>query len=52
MSEMQHNCFTKTAMSGVAGFGLGGVFGMFMASVRCSHGLSPAPKPLLRGNPS
>lgn len=38
MSEMQHNCFTKTAMSGVAGFGLGGVFGMFMASVRC---LSP-----------
>lgn len=39
MSEMQHNCFTKTAMSGVAGFGLGGVFGMFMASVRC---LSPS----------
>lgn len=38
MSEMQHNCLTKTAMSGVAGFGLGGVFGMFMASVRC---LSP-----------
>lgn len=34
MSEMQHNCITKTAMSGVAGFGLGGVFGMFMASVR------------------
>ena len=40
MSEMQHNCITKTAMSGVAGFGLGGVFGMFMASVRF---LSPAP---------
>lgn len=36
MSEMQHNCLTKTAMSGVAGFGLGGVFGMFMASVRLS----------------
>lgn len=42
MSEMQHNCITKTAMSGVAGFGLGGVFGMFMASVRY---LSPPPPP-------
>lgn len=40
MSEMQHNCFTKTAMSGVAGFGLGGLFGIFMASV--SH---PPPRP-------
>lgn len=40
MSEMQHNCFTKTAMSGVAGFGLGGVFGLFMASVRA---LCPGP---------
>lgn len=45
MSEMQHNCITKTAMSGVAGFGLGGVFGMFMASVRC---LSPPPPPPTR----
>lgn len=41
MSEMQHNCFTKTAMSGVAGFGLGGVFGMFMASVRCLQTYPP-----------
>jgi import inner membrane translocase subunit TIM22 len=27
------SCYAKTAMSGVAGFALGGVFGMFMASV-------------------
>jgi len=27
------SCFAKTAMSGVAGFGLGGLFGIFMASV-------------------
>jgi hypothetical protein len=34
------SCYAKTAMSGVAGFGLGGLFGMFMASVS-----SPAPSP-------
>lgn len=28
------SCYAKTAMSGVAGFGLGGLFGIFMASVR------------------
>ncbi|KAK0727331.1 mitochondrial inner membrane translocase subunit Tim17/Tim22/Tim23/peroxisomal protein PMP24 [Lasiosphaeria miniovina] len=27
------SCYVKTAMSGVAGFGLGGLFGMFMASM-------------------
>jgi len=34
------SCFAKTAMSGVAGFGLGGIFGMFMASV-CFSPLPP-----------
>lgn len=28
------SCFGKSVMSGVMGFGMGGVFGMFMASVR------------------
>ena len=27
------SCYVKTVMSGVVGFGLGGVFGLFMASV-------------------
>lgn len=30
------SCYAKTAMSGAAGFALGGLFGMFMASVRSS----------------
>lgn len=33
------SCYAKTAMSGVAGFGLGGLFGMFMASVSHSRPL-------------
>lgn len=33
----------KTVMAGTMGFGLGGVFGLFMASVR----LSPIPIPSL-----
>jgi hypothetical protein len=28
------SCFGKSVMSGVMGFGMGGLFGMFMASVR------------------
>lgn len=28
------NCFVKSAISGVMGFGMGGLFGLFMASVR------------------
>lgn len=28
------SCYAKTVMSGVMGFGLGGMFGAFMASVR------------------
>jgi hypothetical protein len=28
------SCYAKTAMAGVGGFALGGLFGMFMASVR------------------
>jgi hypothetical protein len=30
---MMESCFGKTVMSGVMGFGMGGLFGMFMASV-------------------
>jgi mitochondrial import inner membrane translocase subunit TIM22 len=39
------SCFAKTAMSGVAGFGLGGIFGIFMASVR-----TPLPFPPSHAN--
>lgn len=34
MSALMESCYTKTVMSGVMGFGLGGMFGAFMASVR------------------
>jgi hypothetical protein len=40
---MMESCYAKTVMAGVAGFGLGGLFGMFMASVRTST----APDPFL-----
>ncbi|KAL1876597.1 hypothetical protein VTK73DRAFT_9261 [Phialemonium thermophilum] len=33
LSNMMESCYAKTVMSGVAGFGLGGMFGMFMASM-------------------
>ncbi|CAK7272286.1 Mitochondrial import inner membrane translocase subunit tim22 [Sporothrix epigloea] len=33
MQAVMDSCFAKAAMSGVAGFGLGGVFGLFMASM-------------------
>ncbi|KLU90061.1 hypothetical protein MAPG_09026 [Magnaporthiopsis poae ATCC 64411] len=33
MSNMMESCYAKTAMAGVAGMGLGAVFGMLMASV-------------------
>lgn len=33
------SCFGKSVMSGVMGFGMGGLFGMFMASVRPSPSL-------------
>ena len=36
-----NNCFVKGVMSGVMGFGMGGLFGLFMASVRL-----PSPFPL------
>lgn len=39
------SCYGKTAMAGVAGFGLGALFGMFMASV----GSPPTTKPKNRG---
>ena len=55
MSGAMESCYVKTAMSGVMGFGLGGVFGMFMASVSVlrpfshGHALSTRPKFLPRG---
>ncbi|KAL8383071.1 hypothetical protein RB595_006704 [Gaeumannomyces hyphopodioides] len=33
MANMMESCYAKTAMAGVAGMGLGAVFGMFMASM-------------------
>ncbi|KAG7289512.1 Mitochondrial import inner membrane translocase subunit tim22 [Staphylotrichum longicolle] len=32
LTNAMESCYAKTAMSGVAGFALGGLFGMFMAS--------------------
>ncbi|KAF3811320.1 Mitochondrial import inner membrane translocase subunit tim22 [Colletotrichum gloeosporioides] len=33
MQNFMENCWTKSVMSGVMGFGMGGLFGMFMASM-------------------
>ncbi|KAK0635237.1 Tim17/Tim22/Tim23/Pmp24 family-domain-containing protein [Bombardia bombarda] len=33
LTNAMESCYAKTAMSGVAGFGLGGLFGVFMASM-------------------
>jgi import inner membrane translocase subunit TIM22 len=33
LQNAMESCYAKTAMAGVAGFGLGGMFGMFMASM-------------------
>jgi len=33
LTNAMESCYAKTAMSGVAGFALGGLFGMFMASM-------------------
>lgn len=33
------SCMGKSVMSGVMGFGMGGIFGMFMASVRLTRTL-------------
>lgn len=33
MQGLMESCYAKTVMSGVMGFGLGGLFGAFMASV-------------------
>ncbi|ERS95622.1 uncharacterized protein SPSK_02688 [Sporothrix schenckii 1099-18] len=33
MQAVMDSCFAKTALSGVAGFALGGIFGLFMASM-------------------
>lgn len=36
MQQAMESCPAKTAMSGVMGFGLGGLFGLFMSSVSIS----------------
>lgn len=45
MLEQMHagmeSCPVKTVISGTMGFGLGGVFGLFMASVSRQFTLSP-----------
>ncbi|KAI0442618.1 Tim17/Tim22/Tim23/Pmp24 family-domain-containing protein [Xylaria telfairii] len=33
LNKMMESCFGKSAISGVMGFGMGGLFGMFMASM-------------------
>lgn len=46
MQGLMESCYAKTVMSGVMGFGLGGLFGAFMASVRCSlHSLDRVSEP-------
>ena len=45
MNALMESCFGKSAVSGVMGFAMGGVFGMFMASVRLPL-VSPTPLPL------
>lgn len=49
------SCLGKSIMSGVMGFGMGGLFGMFMASVRplplsLARFQSPANVPVLTNN--
>lgn len=50
MQQVMESCPGKTVMSGVAGFALGGVFGLFMASVRppLTPSQKPSANPLLR----
>ncbi|KAK7436303.1 Tim17/Tim22/Tim23 family protein [Colletotrichum acutatum] len=43
MTNFMENCFTKSIMSGVMGFGMGGLFGMFMASKSASRLTSLSP---------
>lgn len=52
MMGLMESCYAKSAMSGVLGFGMGGLFGMFMASVRLLSFptfLPPSPRPNLIG---
>jgi hypothetical protein len=39
LTNAMESCYAKTVMSGGAGFALGGLFGMFMASVGLSFSL-------------
>lgn len=49
MQNFMENCWTKSVMSGVMGFGMGGLFGMFMASVSSPpHSLLPSTRSFAR----
>ncbi|RYP60699.1 hypothetical protein DL769_008003 [Monosporascus sp. CRB-8-3] len=46
LNQMMESCFGKSVVSGVMGFGMGGLFGMFMASMSYDtpfHGAAGAP---------
>ncbi|KAI1007951.1 hypothetical protein K3495_g284 [Podosphaera aphanis] len=45
MQIIMESCPAKTVMSGVMGFGLGGVFGLFMASMQYDTPLHNSPVP-------
>ena len=47
MNALMESCFGKSAVSGAMGFAMGGVFGLFMASVRLSLPPRPVPHPIL-----
>jgi mitochondrial import inner membrane translocase subunit TIM22 len=47
MQTAMESCAGRSVMAGVGGFALGGMFGMFMASVRPSFPLLSLPSILL-----
>lgn len=46
MQAAMESCPAKTVIAGTMGFGLGGMFGLFMSSVRISFGLEASPATL------
>lgn len=51
MTATMESCPGKTAIAGVMGFGLGGIFGLFMSSMRYDTPLSSATNPALTSLP-
>ncbi|KAI1080662.1 mitochondrial inner membrane translocase subunit Tim17/Tim22/Tim23/peroxisomal protein PMP24 [Whalleya microplaca] len=45
LNAMMESCFGKAALSGVMGFGMGGLFGMFMASMSYDTPFTPGANP-------